>query len=83
MVIKKISNCELVKLIEQIIIEQQDTARMKGLLAAEIKLALEQRYDIKVNTQRISRLIKDNIAGVTTRHLPTSGLPLNIYRIMR
>ena len=83
MVIKKISNCELVKLIEQIIIEQQDTARMKGLLAAEIKLALEQRYDIKVNTQRISRLIKDDIAGVTTRKLETSSLPINIYRITR
>ena len=83
MVIKKINNSELTKLIEKIILEQQDTAYMKGLLAAEIKLALSQKYDINVNTQRISRLIKDAIAGVKIEKLQTSSLPLNIYRIMR
>ena len=83
MVIKKISNSELTKLIEKIIIDQQDSAYMKGLLAAEIKLALSQKYDINVNTQRISRLIKDAIAGVKIVKLQTSSLPLNIYRIMR
>ena len=83
MVIKKIKNAELTKLIEKIIIEQQNEAMLKGLLAAEIKLALKQKYDIDVNTNKISHLIKGNILGVTTKQLHTTGIPINIYRIRR
>jgi len=83
MVIKKIKNAELTKLIEKIIIEQQNEAMLKGLLAAEIKLALKQKYDIDVNTNKISHLIKGNILEVTTKQLHTTGIPINIYRIRR
>jgi len=82
-VIKKISNSELTKLIEDIILEQQDKAIIKGLLAAEIKLALSQKYDVEVHSNRISRLIKNDISGVKTTPLQTTGIPINIYRIMR
>ena len=87
MATRKISNWLLVKIIEQIILEQQDTAFMKGLLAAEIKLALSQKHKIEVHSNRIARLLKYNIAGVKTMELPTyrayKGVPINIYRIQR
>ena len=83
MVIKKIRNTELIRLIEELILEQQNEAMLKGLLASEIKLGLSQKYDIDVDTRKIARLIKGNIAGVKTKTLRTRGIDINIYRIMR
>ena len=85
MVIKKVSNSKLINLIEEIILEQQDEAILEGLLAAEIRLALFQKYEIEVHSNRIARLMKYNITGVKKIKMPTyiasNGVPINIYRI--
>jgi len=77
------TNSSLTKLIKNLIIEQQDKSILKGLLVAEIKLGLWQKYGIEIHSNKIHLLIKHNISGVKTTTMPTTGMPINIYRIER
>ena len=82
MVIKKIDDSELKKLIEKTLLEQQDKVILKGLLIAEIKLGLLQEYDIETNSNRIRALLEHMPRMTKTLMLGNKEYPY-IYRTKR
>ena len=71
---------QLKEAIEEIIVEQQDNAMLGGLLVAEIKLALLQKYGIEVHSNRIHSSLF-HMMGVKRKPFNYGGTFLYIYNI--
>ena len=55
----RITGSQLGKHMEAILLETQDTAMLKGMLAAELKLALLHKYGLEIHVNRIHLILKN------------------------